>query len=185
MRVLALDITGTPRQWISSQDAIIYASKRAIAWSLGEIAVRYRGGIQRDGTASYLETHSIIAISGNGFNPNNPRNVVLNNRALFGRDRYTCGYCGKLFDNYYHLSRDHIVPVSRGGANTWMNCISACRTCNSYKGCKLLSECGLELLYLPYVPSHAENMILQGRNILADQMSYLSQLVPKHSRLRI
>ena len=111
MRVLALDITGTPRQWISSQDAIIYASKRAIAWSLGEIAVRYRGGIQRDGTASYLETHSIIAISGNGFNPNKPRNVVLNNRALFGRDRYTCGYCGKL-----HHAGFHVVHLERSGA---------------------------------------------------------------------
>jgi hypothetical protein len=41
----------------------------------------------------------------------------------------------------------------------------------------------MELLYLPYVPSHFENMILQNRNILADQMEYLIAGVPKHSRI--
>jgi len=39
------------------------------------------------------------------------------------------------------------------------------------------------LLYLPYVPNHFENMILQNRNIIADQMEYLKAGIPKHSRL--
>jgi 5-methylcytosine-specific restriction endonuclease McrA len=75
------------------------------------------------------------------------------------------------------------VPKSRGGENTWMNCVTACKECNSKKGHKTLKEAGLELLYVPYVPNHFENMILQNRNILADQMEYLLSGVPKHSRV--
>ena len=185
MSVLALDITGTPRQWISYEDAITYHSKNSVAWQLGETVVRYRGGLQRDGTQSYLESSSIIAIRGHGFNPNKHATVALSNRTLFGRDRYMCAYCGGHFTNFYHLSRDHIIPKSRGGENTWMNVVTACRDCNSHKGSKTLSESGMELLYLPYVPSHYENMILQNRNILADQMEYLLAGVPRNSRILV
>ena len=69
MSVLALDISGVPRQWISYDDAITYQAKDAIAWSMGDIVARYRGGVQKDGSESYLETSSIIAIKGHGFNP--------------------------------------------------------------------------------------------------------------------
>lgn len=183
MSVLALDITGTPRQWISHEDAITYHAKQAVAWQLGSTVVRFRGGIQQDGRQSYLESTSIIAIRGHGFNPNKHSTVSLSNRTLFGRDRYVCAYCGGHFPNYHQLSRDHIVPKSRGGENTWMNVVTACRDCNSNKGSKTLTEAGMELLYLPYVPTHYENMILQNRNILADQMEYLLAGVPRHSRI--
>lgn len=33
MTVLALDISGTPRQWISDEDAITYHVKGAVAWT--------------------------------------------------------------------------------------------------------------------------------------------------------
>ena len=41
------------------------------------------------------------------------------------------------------------------------------------------------LLYLPYVPSLHEDMILRGRRILADQMDFLLASVPKYSRLHV
>jgi len=183
MAVLALDISGVPRQWISHDDAITYHAKNAIAWALGDVVAKYRGGIQNDGEMSYLETTSIIAIKGHGFNPHKHAQVALSNRTLFGRDRYVCAYCGGHFPNYNNLSRDHIVPKSKGGENAWMNVVTACKDCNSKKGHKLLKECGLELLYVPYAPNHYENMILQNRTIRADQMDYLLAGVPKHSRI--
>jgi 5-methylcytosine-specific restriction endonuclease McrA len=183
MAVLALDISGTPRQWIGYDDAISYHATNSVAWSMGEIVARYHGGIQQDGTMSYLETPSIIAIKGPGFNPHKHATVALSNRTLFGRDRNVCAYCGGHFANYNHLSRDHIVPRSRGGENTWMNVVTSCKNCNSRKSNKTLKESGLELLYAPYVPNHYENMILQSRNILGDQMEYLLAGVPKHSRI--
>jgi hypothetical protein len=183
MSILALDISGVPQKWINYEDAITYHAKKSVAWSMGEVVARFRGGVQRNGETSYIETTSIIAIRGHGFDISKRSLVGLSNRTLFGRDKMICAYCGGKFPNYKDLSRDHIVPVSRGGLNTWKNCVTSCKSCNSTKNNKLLSELGWELLYVPYSPNHAENMILLGRNILADQMNYLTQMVPKHSRL--
>ena len=41
----------------------------------------------------------------------------------------------------------------------------------------------MQLLYAPYVPNKAEYLILCNRNILADQMDFLSQHLPARSRL--
>lgn len=183
MAILALDISGTPRQWISTDEAIKYWATNSVAWSLGDIVAKYRGGIQNDGTESYLESPSIIAIRGNGYDINKHATVALTNKTLFGRDRYICAYCGKHHPNFHHLSRDHIMPKSRGGENTWENCVTACKDCNSRKSNKTLKEAKMELLYVPYAPNHFENLILQQRNILADQMEYLMAGLPKHSRV--
>jgi len=183
MAVLALDIGGTPRQWISHDDAIVYHAKSAVAWTLGSVVAKYHGGIQNSGIQSYLETPSIIAIKGHGLNPARQGRVTLTNKTLFGRDRHICAYCGNHFPNTGQLSRDHIVPRSKGGVDDWMNVVSACKRCNTHKGSKSLKEAKLELIYVPYVPNHFENLILQNRNILADQMEYLLAGVPKHSRV--
>lgn len=183
MAVLALDISGTPRQWISYDDAISYWATNSVAWNMGDIVAKYRGGTQNDGSESYIETSSIIAIKGHGFNPHKHARVALSNRTLFGRDRYVCAYCGGHFPNHNNLSRDHILPKYHGGENTWMNVVTACKECNSKKGHKTLKEARMELLYVPYEPNHYENMILQNRTILADQMDYLLSGVPKHSRI--
>ena len=185
MSVLALDISGIPRRWISSDDAIFYHATDSVAWSLGEVVAKYRGGLQHDGSMSYIESTSIIAIKGHGFNPMKHGTVALTNRTLFGRDRYICAYCGEHLPNYHHLSRDHIVPKFLGGENTWMNCVTACKECNSKKGHKILKEAHMALLYVPYAPNHFESLLLQNRTILADQMDYLMSGVPKHSRLRL
>jgi hypothetical protein len=183
MAVLALDISGIPRTWVSYDEAIVYHAKNMVAWSLGEIIARYRGGIQQDGRQSYLETPSIIAVRGEGFNHHRHRRVVLTNRTLFARDRNVCAYCGDHILTYSHLSRDHIIPSSKGGADEWTNVVTACKPCNQEKGNKTLREAKMELLYVPYEPNHYENMILQNRNILDDQMDYLISGVPKHSRV--
>lgn len=183
MNVLALDVGGIPRQWLSFEQAILYQAKNQVAWSLGDTVATFRGGIQKDGTESILETPSIIAIrGGEGFNPSKLGRVVLTNKTLFGRDRHVCAYCGGHF-NPNHLSRDHIMPVSKGGENKWMNVVTSCKKCNSIKSDKTLKQAGLELLYIPYEPNHYEHMILLNRGILADQMEYLKTGVPKHSRV--
>ncbi len=183
-QVLALDIQGTPRRWISPDEAIFYHATDSVAWHLGEVMVRYHGGMQKDGRQSYLESTSILAIKGHGFQPISKKNVVLSNRTLFGRDLFRCAYCGGHFPNYKDLSRDHIIPTYLGGANVWMNCVTSCKKCNSAKGHKTLKEVGMELLYVPYIPSHAEALLLQNRNILGDQMEFLMSKIPKYSRIR-
>src|SRR5512143_1440387 len=52
----------------------------------------------------------------------------VTNTFLFARDGYRCQYCGKhrtLLRGREFLTRDHIVPVSKGGDNTWENVVTA------------------------------------------------------------
>jgi len=107
---------------------------------------------------------------------------ALSNPKLFVRDRYVCAYCGHTF-HADDLTREHIHPSSRGGMDSWMNCITACRSCNGRKGSRTPEEARMILHYLPYVPSLHEDMILRGRRILADQMEFLLASVPRSSRL--
>lgn len=185
MQILALDVSGTPRRWISLEEAVVYHVKGQVAWQYGdEDSFVARGGTQNDGSLSIVRTAPVIAVkAASGFAIEKVRrDVVLTNRTLFGRDRHVCAYCGQ---TYHHskLSRDHIVPKSKGGSDTWMNVVTACKDCNCYKDDKTLEQADMKLLYVPYVPNHAEKMIIEGRNILADQMMFLTARLPKHSRL--
>jgi len=53
------------------------------------------------------------------------------------RDRYACTYCG----SDKQLEADHILPLSRGGSNAFVNLATACRSCNLSKGSKDLPSC--------------------------------------------
>lgn len=183
MDVLQLDVSGRPQAWITTKEAATLYASEAIAWTLGAPCTVLRGGIQRvSGRQSRIEVHPIIAVRGAVPSRAWRQVPALSNHKLFARDRGMCAYCGVCLPAD-HLTREHIVPTSRGGTDSWMNCITACRGCNGRKGNRLLGEVGLELLYLPYVPSLHEDMILRGRRILADQMEFLLACVPRHSRL--
>jgi 5-methylcytosine-specific restriction endonuclease McrA len=54
---------------------------------------------------------------------------VLNN----GIDYYACHYCNHLFTRRY-ITKDHIVPKSKGGLNRVSNYVPSCSRCNSEKG---------------------------------------------------
>lgn len=45
-----------------------------------------------------------------------------------------CAYCGATPRKGQRLTRDHLHPVSEGGATTQDNIVPACRSCNSSKG---------------------------------------------------
>lgn len=183
--ILALDSGGTATGWITWQDAVTYEAKNLVEWSLGEITFTFMGGKSRlTGEQSSVTTASIIAIKGQSFGRKKHYRVpALTNRTLFRRDHQICAYCGDSF-KLDQLTRDHIIPVSRDGKDTWMNCVTSCKRCNNRKDDRLLEEAHMELLYVPYVPDRNEYLILQNRNILADQMSFLaSQVKNKDSRI--
>jgi 5-methylcytosine-specific restriction endonuclease McrA len=183
MDVLQLDISGRPQAWISTQDAATLYASDAVAWTLGDPLRVLRGGIQRaTGRPSRIEVHPIVAVRGAVPSRAWKLEPSLSNPKLFSRDRHLCAYCGGCFRGE-ELTREHIVPASRGGRDSWMNCITACRVCNAAKGNRLPEEARMALLYLPYVPSLHEDMILRGRRIVADQMDFLLAGVPRSSRL--
>ncbi len=183
MDVLQLDVSGRPQAWLTTrQAAVIYASD-GVAWTLGDACAVLRGGTQRaSGSQSRIEVHPIIAVRGAVPSRAWRQTPALTNPKLFARDRYVCAYCGGHF-HFDDLTREHIQPTSRGGHDTWMNCITACKACNGRKGSRLPEEARMSLFYLPYVPNLHEDMILRGRRILSDQMDFLLASVPKHSRV--
>lgn len=50
-----------------------------------------------------------------------------------------CFYCGGIA-----TTDDHVMPLSRGGTDHWFNLVRSCRSCNSSKNAKLLSEWKVE-----------------------------------------
>ncbi len=183
MDVLQLDISGRPQAWISPREAAVLYACDAVAWTLGDTFHVLRGGVQRiTGLQSRIDLHPIVAVRGAVPSRAWRQAPALSNPKLFTRDRQFCAYCGGRF-HLDDLTREHIVPVSRGGHDTWMNCITACRACNGHKGNRLPEEARMTLMYLPYVPSLHEDMILRGRRIVADQMDFLLASVPRSSRL--
>jgi hypothetical protein len=51
---------------------------------------------------------------------------------ILQRDNYVCRYCGQFGDTI-----DHVMPKSKGGLSTPMNCVCACSECNLLKADKL------------------------------------------------
>ena len=49
-----------------------------------------------------------------------------------------CAYCGIPESSSVKLTRDHLIPVTKGGLHTKENIVPACQPCNARKGAKLL-----------------------------------------------
>lgn len=189
LKVLKVDASGTPQEWLTPERAASLMVGGDVSWSTGQTIVRLHGGWNRVGEQSFLDipavvgTHGCASINLAGCVPNLGRH---SNLKLFERDRHLCAYCGTKFPRST-LTRDHVMPVSRGGKDEWTNVVTACGRCNSHKAAKTPEEANMPLLYVPYAPNWFEDFILQmgGRKILADQMEFLASRLPAHSRVRL
>ena len=79
----------------------------------------------------------------------------VTNTFLFARDHYQCQYCGRhqaALKTRESLTRDHLIPISRGGLNEWINVVTACNSCNTRKGNRLPSEIDMHPLHGPLEP---------------------------------
>lgn len=183
-KILKLDLAGRPISWISREQGALLYCRDQVASEAGIEFVRLRGGISRaTGERSVLFVSTIVASHGRVRQYDLLNDVPpLTNKNLFRRDNHMCMYCGEyLYD--CELTRDHVVPASRGGADTWENVVTACRICNHRKADRLLDETGMRLLAVPYAPNRAEGLILENRDILGDQMDFLRAHAGKRAKL--
>ena len=77
---------------------------------------------------------------------------------LSRRQDHLCAYCGlktRLVKGKYktrirHLdaTRDHVIPLKRGGADNMSNLVMACKRCNELKGHRDVEVFKEELRYL-------------------------------------
>ena len=99
----------------------------------------------------------------------------VTNTFLFARDGYACQYCGRhrsQLRGRQFLTRDHIVPKSRGGLNSWENVVTSCSPCNNRKGDHLPSEVGLKLMNKPREPNYV-HLVWAVRSVTPPQAKYI------------
>ena len=99
----------------------------------------------------------------------------VTNTFLFARDDYSCQYCGRHrreLTGRQFLTRDHVLPVSRGGQNEWSNVVTACSPCNNRKGDRLPAEAGLVLERAPGEPNHV-HLVWAVRRVTPAQAKYI------------
>ncbi|MCW8925409.1 MAG: HNH endonuclease [Xanthomonadales bacterium] len=186
-RVLRTDVSGMPLEWVGYQEAVKLIILDQVSYSLGKTLYSIHGGTSAlTGRQSVVSVNAIIATEGQ-----HPHKHLfassyvppLSNQSLFRRDQNLCLYCGEHFPNYL-LSRDHVHPLSQGGQDRWVNVVTACKRCNNHKAGRTPEQAGMQLLAIPFTPTHAEYVYLQGRKILSDQMDFLLAHFPRNSVLR-
>ncbi len=169
-KVLKLNKAGAPVAWLTREQTATLLVKEMVVWSLGDTVLEMRGGFNRLGRQSVLKLPSIVACEGKvhaeRYQP------PLENRFLFRRDQYLCMYCGNA-PGAAELSRDHVLPLARGGRDSWTNVVSSCRRCNNSKADRTPEEAGMQLLAVPFAPNQYEFLYLSNHNVLADQMEFL------------
>ena len=169
--ILKLDVAGQPRGWLSLQEAIsAYPhNPRSIAvadplpTALGDTQLLPRENSPPTPQPSLARTGRVL----------DECTPPLSNRTLVRRDDHRCLYCGHQFARH-ELTRDHVVPTSRGGRNNWENVVAACKRCNWLKDCRTPEEAKMPLLAVPFRPNAYEWHFLAKERVLADQMEYLS-----------
>lgn len=106
------------------------------------------------------------------------RSRPLHRKEFFDKQQGICHYCKKV-TVYDKWTLDHLIPVSRGGANALSNKIGCCQKCNQLKGC--LTE--PEFFNLNLSPSKSQ--IKQHRKKLSkvneDQFEYQKWLLVRSS----
>ena len=99
----------------------------------------------------------------------------VTNTFLFARDDYQCQYCGRKANELKpreSLTRDHLIPMSRGGTNEWSNVVTACSSCNTRKANRMPSEIGMQPLHAPVEP-HFVHLSWAVRRLTPIQAQYI------------
>ncbi|HWL02358.1 MAG TPA: HNH endonuclease [Microbacteriaceae bacterium] len=84
------------------------------------------------------------------------RQVPVSRRGVLRRDAQRCGYCGSAATTI-----DHVLPRSRGGADSWENLVACCLRCNNLKGDRTPKEMGWTLRHKPR-PPHGPTWLVHG-----------------------
>jgi 5-methylcytosine-specific restriction endonuclease McrA len=93
------------------------------------------------------------------------------------RDGNRCQYTGRLL-HPDQGSLDHVVPRSRGGADTWENLVWSAKEVNQRKADRLPHEAGLKLLNVPRAPKELPvTALLRNAHGVAEWKLFLNDKV--------
>ena len=123
-----------------------------------------------EGKASLLASdsdHPVLSASGEWERPSvillrryvripSGRNVPVSRRGVLRRDGQRCAYCSSSASTI-----DHVLPRSRGGADSWENLVACCLRCNNVKGDRTPHEMGWTMRLTPRAP-HGTAWLVRG-----------------------
>ena len=84
------------------------------------------------------------------------RRVPVSRRGVLRRDAHRCAYCGHAASTV-----DHVLPRSRGGADSWENLVACCLRCNNAKGDRTPQEMNWTMRVAPRAP-HGTAWLVRG-----------------------
>ncbi len=173
-KTLILNASAEPLSFISVRRAVVLVLKEK-----AEIIEGHRKKRIRSATCE-LPYPLVVRLVNYVRIPRRWRSVVPN-PIRFTRDQHTCQYCGRTsleLGRKERLTREHVVPISRGGTNTWENVATACSTCNHRKGNRLLKEANMRLLNRPREPKFVA-IVLLGQAAAGAQRRYIEPFLGK------
>jgi 5-methylcytosine-specific restriction endonuclease McrA len=132
---------------VSFQPLCVVPVRRALVLALkGKAEVLHTNGHLFRSATLELAAPSVVRLNYFVRVPYRAR-ASLSRRAVLVRDNFECQYCGRPAENI-----DHVIPKSRGGAHTWDNVVAACRSCNSRKENRHVTDAGMRLRHAPRPP---------------------------------
>ncbi len=151
MRTLVLNAGYEPLAVVSFRRALVLvlAEKATIVADSGAPVV---------GGSMTLPRPSVILLARYVRTPRG-RTVPVSRRGVLRRDGHRCAYCGA-----HAGTVDHVLPRSRGGAETWLNLVACCVRCNNTKGDRTPEEKGWTMLFTPYTP-RASSWVVRGAEV--------------------
>lgn len=95
---------------------------------------------------------------------------------LYVRDVGRCGYCGlKLMMD--EMTKDHVIPQSRGGASNFLNLVASCGPCNLLKRDRTPKEAGMHLIHRVEHPTIGD-LNRSARKLKLDYIERAAAVVP-------
>lgn len=87
---------------------------------------------------------------------------------IYLRDGLACVYCGEGIEEGAQLTLDHLRCHTHGGGNSSSNLVTACKRCNSSRGCRPVAEFCRAVA--EYVRADADEILRRVRNAARRQV---------------
>lgn len=146
MSVLLLNASYEPLAVVSWKRAVtlVVGGRAEIVETDGARSIRSAGGIEFP-LPQVVRLVQMVTFAG----MRAPRTPRFSKAGLVARDRGSCQVSGC---DERGTTVDHVMPRSKGGANSWENCVLMCRSHNSRKGDRALDQLGWTLKQRPVAP---------------------------------
>lgn len=167
MQTLVLDASFQPVNIISGLDALV-----KVITGKAEAIANYKDVVHSVSLSFQLPR--IIRLKRIVREISQSAQIAYSKKNVMIRDDYTCQYCVKKL-NAKTATIDHVMPKARGGQNTWLNTVVACRRCNNRKDCRTPEEARMKLLKEPKAPKILDNMREELKKALMTDWSHLDQ----------